>query len=441
MNTPNFFLLILFSLILSCQSAVSTPPDMSDELDVKSIDQASGPNPDLADALQSGKEDIAVGDPDANSKSDSVSKCDSGCIVDSQFIGTFLRTDISPLVPPEVIVENGYSVYWITYKTNGRRARASITIPQGVEIPKSGWPIAINNPGTVGVADKCAVAFSISGSGLSGYFGARGWVGVTIDYPGLATSGKHVYLGLEEEGKASLDAVRAAKNLLKSLEIRFSGAAIISGLSQGGHATLAAASLQTDYAPELDIRAFATAGPASVFKEHWQPGININGPHLAYHALLTYAWKQKYGGNNPWSGEIETQIDKIMDEHCNYPTETTSLSERLGEDNAKIFNQDYIDAFKNGEFSNYYFLEKGFHENRVRAFKTEVPIRIYQGDLDAVVLREHTNELVAELKTLNPKIEYFTVAQGHHTDIAFSFLAVEQLRTEEVLKWLKDKVE
>ncbi len=371
--------------------------------------------------------------------------CEKGCIASIEFVGVFYKEQLQPYLEPGIEIDNGYSIYWILYETDGRLARASITIPAGlIDTPAQGWPIAVNNPGTVGLGDKCAIAFSVSGSGLSGYFGARGWVGVTIDYPGLGASaddGIHPYLDGEVEGKAALDAIRATQHFLKNRRIKFSGASIIAGLSQGGHATLWAASLQKSYAPELDIRAYAVVAPASGFQEHWSPGMGFDGPHLVYHAMLTYAWRATYGaGENPWSENVKAQIDAIMEDHCNFPTDTVALTERLGSARENIFSSAFTEAFKTGDFSDYPFMEVGFSKNRVRSFTSDIPIRVYQGDVDEVVLKSSTDELVESLREKKPDIEYLIVPGGGHTNIAFSFLAFEQIRSAESLSWLKEKV-
>jgi hypothetical protein len=49
--------------------------------------------------------------------------------------------------------------------------------------------VALNNPGSHGLDDPRAPSESLSGSGLAGHLGARGFVGVAVDYPGLGTAG------------------------------------------------------------------------------------------------------------------------------------------------------------------------------------------------------------------------------------------------------------
>lgn len=412
-------------LILALLIAVSSRACTSSE-DSVSPDAGAGADAQLDASAMDARADVAL-------EVDGTAPCDNGCILASKSIGTFSREEIAAAVPPTVVVENGYAIYWLTFVTNGRTANATVTIPAGaVQPPAGGWAIAVNNPGTVGVADKCAVAFTLTGSGLSGYFGARGYIGVTIDYPGLGTGGFHPYLDGEVDGRASLDAIRATQELLADLGTVYSGKAVVAGLSQGGHATLFAASEQPTYAPELNVVGYAVVGPASVFLEHWQPGLGFDGSHLVYHALLSHSWSQVYIGPSPF---VDGTIAPLIDDHCFFATNTPELESVLSQKPAEIFSAKFLTEFSTGTFTAFGFMQTGFSKNRMRAFDQAAPIRIYQGDADVVVTEPATAELVAELQKGNAKIEYIVVPGGGHTDIAFSYLASPQSHTDEAIAW------
>ncbi len=89
----------------------------------------------------------------------------------------------------------------------------------------------------------------------------RGWVVVATDYPGLGTPGQHPYVDGVSEGRAVLDAVRAASQIEDGPEL--SSQVAIWGMSQGGHAALFAAQLAPSYAPELEIVGVAPGEPAT----------------------------------------------------------------------------------------------------------------------------------------------------------------------------------
>lgn len=365
-----------------------------------------------------------------------------GCLLDTTDFGAYSREQIESYLDAGVSIDNGYHIYSVRYRTDGRQARATITIPHDVEPPDGGWHVAINNPGTVGVADACTLGYSVAGVGLAGLFGARGLIGVAIDYPGLGTPGLHPYLVKEVEGRASLDGARAALRLACSERVPVSGRVAISGLSQGGHATLAAASAHAAYAPELDVRAFAAVAPASVFLEHWAQSVDIPGPHLVYHALLTYAWSDFYGhlGSSLWAAAVRDQIDDVMTSRCTYAADGPTLRDELGDDPQAIFTTEFLDAFARQDFAAYPAFSQGFAANRIDPYEQTAPLRIYQGTSDSSVLPSHTEELVESLRSGGVEVDYLLVNGGNHTNVAFGFLANEELRTAESIAWLKEQL-
>ncbi|MBB5915601.1 dienelactone hydrolase [Nocardia transvalensis] len=139
-------------------------------------------------------------------------------------------------------------------------------------------PTIVIAPGTVGQGDQCAVSKAISAgvyadpaqlslSANQEAVSALAWnsLGARVfitDYIGMGTPGIHTYTNRVEEAHAVLDAARAANNLSGSgpaTPVAFWG------YSQGGGATAAAAELQPDYAPELDLKGtWAGAPPADL---------------------------------------------------------------------------------------------------------------------------------------------------------------------------------
>lgn len=161
--------------------------------------------------------------------------------------------------------------------------------------------VAWNHP-TSGVATGCAP--SLSPGVLHMIPGLRklmqlGYAVVATDYPGLATAGQHPYLVGDSEGRAALDAVRAAHEVKEAhVGKRF----VLWGHSQGGHATLHAARLAASYAPELQLLGAAAAAPATdlvaLNRENTSsPSSNVIG------AMLMQAW----------SALFDLPLDKVVE--------------------------------------------------------------------------------------------------------------------------------
>ncbi len=139
-----------------------------------------------------------------------------------------------------------------------------VAVPRG-RPPVDGWPVVTWGHGTTGIADGCAPTrydnaqdFGTIDPLLERWLGA-GYAVVRTDYEGLGTPGTHPYLIGRSEGRAMLDAVRAARRFEHGLSNRV----IITGHSQGAHAALWAASMARAYTPELRVRGVVAFAPPS----------------------------------------------------------------------------------------------------------------------------------------------------------------------------------
>ncbi|PXX61680.1 secretory lipase [Nocardia tenerifensis] len=135
-------------------------------------------------------------------------------------------------------------------------------------------PTVVIAPGTAGQGDQCAVsvAFStglavrtdpLSVSANQEAISAAAWGGLgarvfVTDYIGLGTPGIHTYVNRVESAHAVLDAARAADALAGT-----AAPLVFWGYSQGGGAVAAAAELQPEYAPELNLKGTWAGGPVA----------------------------------------------------------------------------------------------------------------------------------------------------------------------------------
>jgi serine/threonine protein kinase/dienelactone hydrolase len=367
----------------------------------------------------------------------------NGCLRSILHIGDYDKASLERALSPGARIDNGYSVYTIAFATSGAEARATVTVPFGVPAPAGGWHIVANAHGTTGIDDPCAVAGTIAGAGLSGTFGARGLIGVAVDYPGLGTPGTHPYLVADSEGWAVLDALRAAKRFARSKGIAISSRLAVAGLSQGGHAALAAAARHKAYAPELDLRGFAAAAPASVFEEHWRAGVAHDGQHIAVYAMLVYAWAQHYGHRGPdlWAAGLSPHVERIMRESCIYSsTGAPLLADRVPRSPAQVFSAPLLTAFKSGQWGPFSVIGDGFRKNRIGPYAQTAPLKIYQGDKDDIVPEWATRQLVDALRAGGVQVDYETVPGGNHFNVAFGAVAYPELRTDASIAWLKSRL-
>ena len=205
--------------------------------------------------------------------------------------GTLIRSE-----PYAAGVPDGAEGWRILYTSTGRDG-APVAV-SGVVIgpadpPPGARPVLAYAHGTTGVARGCAPSLTddpLFEMPALRSAPARGWVVVATDYPGLGTPGPHPYLDGVSEGRAVLDAVRAAGRIDGGPEL--SSRVVITGVSQGGHATLFAAQLAPAYAPELEVMGAAPAEPATDLATLLGRASGEGGKVLTAEAV--YAWSRLY---------------------------------------------------------------------------------------------------------------------------------------------------
>ncbi|PZU46240.1 MAG: lipase [Microbacterium sp.] len=186
-------------------------------------------------------------------------------------------------------------ILYATTRADGSAAVASAV----VVIPTASSPedrlVLAWQHGTTGVAQPCAPSLTdgaVTDANLPGItqMVARGWLVVATDYPGQGTSGRYPYLIGEGEGRATLDAVRAARQLD---DANASNRVMVWGHSQGGHATLWAGQIAEDYAPELHIEGVAALSaavdPFAMAQRVTGAGSSALGEAITSFVLVPYA--------------------------------------------------------------------------------------------------------------------------------------------------------
>lgn len=172
---------------------------------------------------------------------------------------------------------NATRIMYLSADTHGNPAAVTGTYLEPT-LPWNGpgpRPLIAVAPGTQGQGDQCAPSKGFaqlihynfpldiwaSYEVVTAYaLLARGMAVVMTDYHGLGTPAVHDYVNRAAEAHAVLDSIRAAETLTGTS--RPTG---IFGYSQGGGAAAAAAELQGEYAPELDVRGtYAGSVPADL---------------------------------------------------------------------------------------------------------------------------------------------------------------------------------
>ena len=160
----------------------------------------------------------------------------------------------------------GLRIRYSTTRADGSAAVASavVALPTAAA-PSEGRTLLAWQHGTTGVARSCAPSLranALSEHAIPGISRMidRGWAIVATDYPGMGTAGRYPYLIGAGEGQATLDGLRALRQVD---DAHASNRVMLWGHSQGRHATLWAAQIAADYAPDLDVVGVAALSSAT----------------------------------------------------------------------------------------------------------------------------------------------------------------------------------
>jgi len=162
-------------------------------------------------------------------------------------------------------------------------ASGLVLVPPGRR-PAGGWPVVAWDHGTIGIGDSCAPSVTPDAlySPTLGALLHHGYAVAAADYPGLGTPGVHPYLIAESEARATIDMVRAARNLVPGLSRTWAAV----GHSQGGQAAWATDEVTASYGAGLDFRGSVALAPAPNMSPFVDYVASANPQQQAFFAMM-----------------------------------------------------------------------------------------------------------------------------------------------------------
>jgi pimeloyl-ACP methyl ester carboxylesterase len=311
----------------------------------------------------------------------------------------------------------------VLYRSEGSNAKpvavsGTVTVPRG-KPPKNGWPVITYDHGTTGIADVCAPSRDTGSAPVHLYnsyafpllerWVKAGYAVVRTDYQGLGTPGTHEYLVGREEGRSTLDIVRAARELDPSISKRV----VIAGHSQGAHAALWAAALAPTWTHELDLRGTVAFAPASHISEQIpavraakSPGGGLSGEiALILRGLDVFM---------PGIGVRSILSDKAL---ALYPEIESKCLPELGQPDSfgGLAPADMVRS--DADLSR---LASGLDASDPENLKIATPLDVEQGKADTTVLPGLTDDLVKQLRGRGTKTVYRTYPNVTHSGVVVS---------------------
>jgi pimeloyl-ACP methyl ester carboxylesterase len=167
---------------------------------------------------------------------------------------------------------------------------------------------------------------------LAAMYAGQGYAVVATDYLGFAKStySFHPYLHADSEATSVIDSIRAARQAIPSMGGSLNGKVMLTGYSQGGHASMAAhREIEKSLSSEINVVAGAhLAGPYNLSGSMKLPDA-IAGYQFFVPYLIT-AWQKIYGNlysnvsdafKSPYANGIESLLPSAT---LNYTTLLTS---------------------------------------------------------------------------------------------------------------------
>lgn len=298
-----------------------------------------------------------------------------------------------------------------------------MVVPDDIDQP----PIIAWDHGTTGAAVGCAPTL-LPDPLASGAMPdpaaviAAGWAIVATDYIGLGADSPHEYLVGQPVGRATLDAVRAARQLMG---VSLGGQVAVWGHSQGGGAALWTGGLAASYAPEIDVVGVAAMAPAA------------NLP-----AMIDELANEKAGtlvGPLALAGFAERYDDVRVTDYLR-PAATLLYEETLARcwsDPAMLVSVAQAVVIDRPIWSrspNEGPLSQRLEEN-VPRLPIAAPLMIAQGLADTLVLPDAQGTYVDELCAAGQKVDYRTFDGEDHVSV----VSAGSPLLDELVQWTTDR--
>jgi len=183
----------------------------------------------------------------------------------------------------------GWRILYTTTVSDSSPATAVATVFAPLNLPRGARSVIAWEHGTTGLLQKCMPSLmSVPAQGIPALdrIVGEGWVIVATDYSFAEKVGPHPYMIGEAGARATLDSVRAARQMP---ELKLDNRAVAWGHSEGGHSALWSGIVGPRYAPDIKLLGVAAIAPAANVKSILAMNPDVDrrlGPYIA----RSYSW-------------------------------------------------------------------------------------------------------------------------------------------------------
>lgn len=345
-------------------------------------------------------------------------------------IGEVIRSQPAKKVSPDV--RRAGKLIRIMYRsedaTGAPKADTGVIIVPRGRAPRGGWPVVAWDHGTTGVGPACAPSrtplLGDQDSHYAAYLAsivARGYVVVAPDYEGLGLSGETSPFGeLASEGRSTVDAVRAAHDVVKPLSRKW----VVIGHSQGGQSALGTAQVAATRAPTFPLLGTVAMAPVSHFGELLDllgstvPPATFTLPEVAYVMLSAQVTDPEFDPASVLSDGMAAGLEvartacygELNDWYAKHPPAT-------------LFKRNWRDSEA---------LRLWVSRNDPGSLLSPGPMLIAQGEADTTVPPALTAALYEKYRAIGQQVEFKTYPGVEHIPLVTA-------AQPDVLAWVADR--
>lgn len=307
------------------------------------------------------------------------------------------------------------------------------TYPDGSKVKVSGWALVPQSGGKMslisynhGTQLKTANMKTPGEIFFCLWYAADGYAVLMTDYIGLGKGEKmHLYQHANSEAEASLDLIRAFRDMAPKIKAELNTQLFVAGYSQGGHAAMATTRMMQEQFPdEFPVTASAPMSGAYdmagkqqevVFKEYKYP---FYLPYLIVSYQEAYHF---YDGNilEVFKPPYDTIVKKAMYELAYSTREFNDLLPKVPKD---MLTDEFLKGFL--EDSTFAFT-KVLKENGTCEWKPNCPMKLFYSKGDEQVSYTNTisaHDCMCEKGAKKVKLWKVSNRFGHGTTYVFSIL-------------------
>lgn len=324
------------------------------------------------------------------------------------------------------LLKHDVTVYKITYATTykGESIEASglAFIPQNLT---SHAPLVSLHHGTTFVkADAPSASNSFTGVE---FFASAGYISIMPDYIGYGKSASifHPYYDYEHSALAVIDMIKAIKEFLEVEEILFNDKLFLTGYSEGGYVTLAAAKeLETNSTHGLTTTAVA-AGAGGYDLRHMLDGIledNYYG-YPSYLAFIIMSYNITYDWNKPLTYFFNEPYATALSTYMNGEHDGGFINTKLTTEVDQFLHPAFYNGMKSPEGEEDF--KTALSNNSVAGWNSSLPIRLYHGTADEIIPYENSTVTLQQFQVAgSTEISLTPIPDGTHSNSFIPMLAL-----------------